>query len=345
MFLLLLVALTAAVPHSHVSLVLGQMEIEEFYSTYWQKTFVRFPSRSSYLRSLVSENVFQMLDGCISPEQDVPYLVPSDARLLKRVRGPDGEWWSGSPQNISRVNSSVARHYFSRGFSLILNKLNYHSGPVAELCQDWGHVFGFVTDGNLYFTPPGAQAFESHFDWMETFVLQLAGSKVWRLYASQLDFPRPDLKFKPTLASLGEPIASFVMTPGDVLYMPSGVIHEAYVPSFAEAESSLHLTLGVVVDPMFTWTGFVLTLLADTVKTLSAVQQAVLHQQLSPSLQTPLANCITNPNSEFSVFDLVRLGVFQVFLPLHTVVRQIHVGVVDSSKCRPAPRASTYHGF
>lgn len=51
-------------------------------------------------------------------------------------------------------------------------------------------------------------------------VVQLAGSKTWVLYDEMVPFPRPDLKYKPASADLGEPIAVLELHPGDMMYIP-----------------------------------------------------------------------------------------------------------------------------
>lgn len=51
-------------------------------------------------------------------------------------------------------------------------------------------------------------------------MVQLAGSKTWILYDEMMPAPRPDLKFKPAAADLGEPIAVLELHPGDLMYIP-----------------------------------------------------------------------------------------------------------------------------
>ncbi|CAN0193556.1 unnamed protein product [Laminaria digitata] len=69
--------------------------------------------------------------------------------------------------------------------------------------------------------------------------------------------PRPDLKFKPNAADLGEPIAVLELHPGDLMYIPRGWPHEAAVNGTRNAEDaaagrsrgarepSLHITFGI----------------------------------------------------------------------------------------------------
>lgn len=55
---------------------------------------------------------------------------------------------------------------------------------------------------------------------LQGIVVQLTGSKRWILYDEMVTAPRADLKYKPTAADLGEPIAELELNPGDLMYIP-----------------------------------------------------------------------------------------------------------------------------
>ena len=95
---------------------------------------------------------------------------------------------------------------------------------------------------NAYLTPAGTQGFAPHWDDIDAFVLQLEGKKRWKLYSSvdpshvlprysSKDFDRSEL---------GDVTFDQVLEPGDLLYLPRGVVHEAQsLPD----EDSLHITI------------------------------------------------------------------------------------------------------
>jgi len=76
---------------------------------------------------------------------------------------------------------------------------------------------------NAYITPPNAQGFSRHADEHEVLVLQIEGSKLWRVYPEN-----------------GEP-CEIELTPGSLLYLPRGLQHEAETRGIA----SIHITLGI----------------------------------------------------------------------------------------------------
>lgn len=101
---------------------------------------------------------------------------------------------------------------------------------------------------------------------MDAFVLQVDGSKRWRLYDALIEQPRPDMVFKPAPRDIGEPFADFVLEAGDLLYLPSGIIHEAFCESEA-GNSSLHLTVGIETTVLGSWESLLLELVVMATST------------------------------------------------------------------------------
>jgi Cupin superfamily protein len=92
--------------------------------------------------------------------------------------------------------------------------LKHRWTPITETCLALQHTFCHLVNANAYLTPPDAQGFEAHFDWMDAFVLQLHGTKRWSIYSQLQANPSPETKFKPTAAELGQPIADIILHPG-----------------------------------------------------------------------------------------------------------------------------------
>lgn len=107
-------------------------------------------------------------------------------------------------------------------------------------------VYLHGVQANLYLTPPGAQGFRVHFDEHDVLVLQVRGEKRWRVWDEQ---PIPHAtRNTPWDNALGKPddekAKTIVMKPGDVLYVPRGVLHDAAVQE--GDEPSLHVTVGLL---------------------------------------------------------------------------------------------------
>ncbi|TRY53664.1 hypothetical protein DNTS_008664 [Danionella cerebrum] len=99
--------------------------------------------------------------------------------------------------------------------------------------------FGALVGSNVYITPGGSQGLPPHYDDVEVLVLQLEGSKHWRLYAPTVPLAR-EYSLEPE-DRIGAPTHDFILQAGDLMYFPRGTIHQADTPS--DVDHSTHLTL------------------------------------------------------------------------------------------------------
>ena len=77
--------------------------------------------------------------------------------------------------------------------------------------------------------------------------------------------PLPDMYFTPDPSKLGRPFEEFELGPGDLLYLPAGLIHDADTLSEGPADTtapSLHLTVGIECTSFSTWEALLLDLVA-----------------------------------------------------------------------------------
>lgn len=163
----------------------------------------------------------------------------------------------------------VARAY-QQGATLILPQLQRRERPLAQLCRVLEQRFSHAVQTNIYLTPAGAQGFQTHYDTHDVLIVQVEGRKRWRLYDAPVGAPFRGERFTPDAVAAGEVTAELVMAPGDVLYVPRGLMHDA-VNADSE-DPSLHITTGILVR---TWADFL----------LEAVSEAALK---SPALRAAL---------------------------------------------------------
>ncbi|MEL6538401.1 MAG: cupin domain-containing protein [Bacteroidota bacterium] len=96
---------------------------------------------------------------------------------------------------------------------------------------------------NIYITPSNSSGFAPHYDKHEVFVLQVHGTKRWHIYDKPYDdINRSTLpREKSQEYADSTPVHDLVLYPGDLLYIPKGVVHKAHT----EDHDSIHITLGV----------------------------------------------------------------------------------------------------
>ena len=190
------------------------------------------------------------------PAAPIHLLDLAEVKRLLRRREPRPTRWlhdvdatryiAGRRQALAEGNGEVdaaaAWKAFERdGYSLRMVHPQQWHAPAYELCACLQEFFGFACGCSSYLTPPRTQGFPPHYDDVEIIVLQLEGTKRWRLYerpdAATAPSPRVTTEFKQE--QLGPPTAEIVLAPGDVLYFPRGTVHQAMAQDEAH---SLHLT-------------------------------------------------------------------------------------------------------
>lgn len=152
----------------------------------------------------------------------------------------------------------VARIYqlFEEGSTITLAFLDTVVPALASLCRSLENEFSFPFQTNVYFTPPRAQGARYHYDTHDVFVLQVVNSKRWTIYGTPVESPLSVQEFDSAQHERGEPTLQFELEPGDVAYVPRGIVHDAQ----SGDELSLHITAGILARA---WTDLLLEFVAD----------------------------------------------------------------------------------
>ena len=166
-------------------------------------------------------------------------LVKDGAPLPASEYTEEITWRPGSFAGLARVDRVAEEH--AAGATIVLQALHLHWHPAALYCRGLEQALGFPVQANAYLTPSSAQGFAVHHDTHDVFVLQVSGSKRWRIYAPVLELPLGHQRWSPALGDPGAPVEELTMEPGDTLYLPRGWPHEAV----AQEADSLHLTIGM----------------------------------------------------------------------------------------------------
>ncbi|MGW4425072.1 JmjC domain-containing protein [Streptosporangium sp. NPDC004631] len=131
------------------------------------------------------------------------------------------------------------------GATVVLRGLVRYAPTIADFCAELSAELGVPLSAGAYLTPAGSRGAGPHYDPMSVLVRQVHGTKHWRLQAPPERRPR-------TLPAPGERydtpvIAEPTLRPGDSLYIPRGVVHDAWTGD----EPSVHITFSGDTPP--TW--------------------------------------------------------------------------------------------
>jgi len=196
------------------------------------------PARHAGLLSIADLDAFLATDAARAPRvsmadsgREGSAAVPPEAYL----------------RDDDRVDLPGLFSAFDKGATLVVSQFQELHPPLMHFCRGLEQVFLHGVQANIYLTPPGAQGFRTHYDTHDVLVLQVVGEKKWRLFPGQ-PVPRPTRRtpWPGNLAPEGE-ATTLTLKPGETLYVPRGVLHDAAAQDDA---ASLHITIGLM-DPSF----------------------------------------------------------------------------------------------
>ena len=201
--------------------------------TQWRYFAASDPARYRHLLSVADLDAFLRTDAARSPR-----ISMADAGRKGSAGVPPHEF----SDDMGRVDLPRLLQRFDTGGTLVVSQFQDMHAPLARFCRGLEKAFLHGVQSNIYLTPPGAQGFRPHFDTHDVIVLQVSGEKSWRVWDGT-PFPSPTRRtpWNNQHEGLGEP-HTMLMRPGDALYIPRGVIHDAAAQE--TGEPSLHLTIG-----------------------------------------------------------------------------------------------------
>ncbi len=256
--------------------------VEEFSKQYWdQKPLLIKREDTSYFQSLLSiDKVDEVLDFHRPKGNSIRVIKNQEPLSPVKYENADGSL------NLNQLYAS-----YSDGHTIVVNEIDRFWKPLKKLCSNIAELLQHKTVANMYLTPKNQKALMPHYDTHDVFVVQVEGTKHWKLYDTE--YPTPLVNsFQPIFQREQlKNVREITVTAGDIMYIPRGVPHEAITTD----ESSLHLTIGVYPTQ---W----LDLLQKTLHTV-AMSNEELRKALpigflnQPSINTPetlknILNCI-----------------------------------------------------
>jgi ribosomal protein L16 Arg81 hydroxylase len=206
---------------------------ETFFDSYFERRhLVVRRDDPHYFDSLLNlADIDAVLTGTMVPVEDMSMV--NTGRPIEPAR------YTTATGHVDPVRAS---HEFAAGGTIILPALHRRLPALAAYCRSLETVFGCDLQTNIYFTPDNAQGFRTHYDMHDVIVLQVHGSKTWRIYQSALELPLHSQPFDPEGFVPGPVIDEFVLNAGDMCYVPRGLVHDA----IATDQISLHITTGLL---------------------------------------------------------------------------------------------------
>jgi JmjC domain len=217
-----------------VDWLLQPVTCEDFATRYWDRNYLHVGGRGqSYYRDLYSlSDLDRSLNTfCIRP----PFVrVVRDGKELS-LRSLSG----GGLRRAQLLEEVLA--YYRDGATIVAQFLHEQDARLRAFGRKFSAALSAGVQINAYMSPNRERGLKKHFDTHDVFVMQLHGRKAWTLYERIPLAPFQGERPNPEAVEAMEDCAELVLAPGDLLYIPRGLVHKAE----SLETSSLHLTVGV----------------------------------------------------------------------------------------------------
>ncbi|YCI07136.1 cupin domain-containing protein (plasmid) [Ensifer sp. D2-11] len=213
--------------------LLAPISLTGFFEDVYEKTFLHVCGRTNnYFTHIFSREAAEIV------------LWQQESRIPSFVRLHNNGTEIAAPRSSSPLDfSKWAFDAYSTGASIIINNLEDFHLPLASFVRELEELFSSRVSASAYLTPQQARAFRVHFDTHDVLILQVEGTKHYRLFknANSPHLPIKRQFYPISHEEIGEPSDSITLKPGDLLYIPRGLVHAAHT----DESHSLHLSIGL----------------------------------------------------------------------------------------------------
>jgi ribosomal protein L16 Arg81 hydroxylase len=171
----------------------------------------------------------------------------ADVRVVKESTTVHPERWMAKSKagNGKQVDIAKVEEFMADGYSLVVTPIQSHVPALAKLCDNIKAELSENIKVGVVVTTGTCGAFKLHFDPEDIIILQVEGTKRWRIYGPPV--PNPVIGIpKPPPPPEAQPLFDDVLRPGDLLFVPAGNWHHCE----NGPDRSLHLGIFCIAPTM-----------------------------------------------------------------------------------------------
>lgn len=208
-------------------------DVAVFLADYWDRAvfYRRSPDGRAFDELVTVGDVDRLISSALAHHPDV--------NLVKDGNQVDPSQFSHPPDprrgGARVVDAAAVYHCFHAGATIQMQGIHFRHAPLAAFCRQLEIELAVPVQANMYITPPHSRGLARHADRHDVLVLQVSGTKHWRIY-EPVPSGAADNASQPPL------VLDTELAAGDVLYVPRGVPHEVE----STTATSIHLTIGFV---------------------------------------------------------------------------------------------------
>ena len=219
---------------------------ETFLADYHRKRFLHAPGDAARAGRVMDWETFSgLLDMTALWSAESMKLVLDGRNLLADEYCRPGRNRDGG--RVNAVDPERVAELMGDGATVVLDLIETLTPGLRATTAALEMATGAMISCNAYCSRKAHAAFPAHFDTMDVYALHIAGEKTWRIYEGCFEHPiqqsgydYPSFPQEHHDEAKGALAAEITLTPGDLLYIPRGLYHEA----LASSDACLHLSFG-----------------------------------------------------------------------------------------------------
>ena len=191
--------------------ILEPVGVANFFKNYWGKKHLVI--RRNKFKDLFTWNDF---NNCLNK---YPYL--KGLQIIDYKKEGDGRWCLDKVRNGKLKEPFVSKEeiykqWTNKNKTFVIPFAEYEKKELVDVCFEFEKYFDYG-QSNVYASPAAnSKSFPAHADSTENFLFHTEGETKWAIYK----------EFAPITGEAKNIIDEFVLTPGDLLYIPSYQYHK-----------------------------------------------------------------------------------------------------------------------
>ncbi|WP_299486435.1 cupin domain-containing protein [Acaryochloris sp. IP29b_bin.137] len=230
---------------SQFAQLIAPCTLEDFFQTYWEMQTLYLPRNNAavYEDILTPEDIDRLLQNKALLADYNNFRLVDQGKLISLEA-----WCDRHPKSQQYfINNDKLYTLLHQGLTLTINSAHKKIPSLRQFCSGLESELKFKLRTNIYITPPHAQGLAPHYDEHDVLILQITGAKEWKLYPSTVELPSHLRDQQIGRHKLDAPDLMVMLQPGDLLYIPRGIVHQAA----SQETPSIHVSLGLY--PTFTY--------------------------------------------------------------------------------------------
>jgi len=289
---------------------------EQFFAEYYDKKALYIPGSAEKTADICSWDHINDLMQMVTCWSDKNFKIVIDTKTVQPVS------FCERVANRDRLGSMRPQPHkvaqlFEQGATIVLDLMETMNPGIRSATQAIQMATGFRVSCNAYCSRQQRKAFDTHFDSMDVFALHIEGTKTWRIYKGRFENPLErqgydNPSFSPEFLDKdkGDLLMEIEMKPGDMLYLPKGVYHDA----LASTQACLHLSFGTTQHcglDVINWLTSSLGSFPLMRQALPAYNEEEAHDALVKQVTEGVAELLSEPTLASQFRQEQRLAAFE----------------------------------